>query len=86
MTVAKRPELACYMARWPYRTKAFMGFGFHERDILCTPIMCVMSLGLTADWLHMQELIQSWHRHNARAFGNHPLPFQHDFPWTVWLL
>ena len=59
---------------------------------LCTfmpvyPVMCVMFLGLT-DWLHMhmQELIQSWHRHNATAFGNHPLPFQHEFPRTVWLL
>ena len=36
VTVAKRPELACYMARWPYH-KGLHGFWFHERDILCTP-------------------------------------------------
>ena len=49
------------------------------------PLVRVMFLGLVS-WLHMQALIQSWHRHNATAFGDHPLPFQHEFPRTVWLL
>jgi len=34
----------------------------------------------------VQELIRSWHRHNATSFGTQGLPFQQEFSRTVWLL